>query len=627
MVHYVADNLLLFRKQFNQIYHVIRNKERDVERYQIIHTRSNYPTLEIQEADKASVFMHSKYDPVYEAEQWLDKSENQIGDASHILVFGMGLGYHIEAIIRKYPERKLYIIEPEIEHTLAAMEARDLSLILNHRNITVMSVGKDKLVFQHAAILMSNYIDSSLSVLYPPFYTKHYKDEIEQFTAIFRGSVLDARVNLHTHIRFKTEWSLNSIMNIPQTLFSRSIWPLKKQYEGCPMLVVGSGPSLDYNLEYLRELQHHIPIIAAGSSTKALLSAGVRPHMIVSMDGGAANYKIFRDLDTEGIPFVYSPMIQYQILEQVPQEDLHHVFISTDTLFKYLFDTNKPMQQIYSAASVTGVAMQLAAYFGSDNIILVGQDLSYPNHIMYANNVGNMNKEDAASFADECDAEVENVQGGMNPTQQKMLATLSDIEQIVSIHADECNFMNTSHFGAKIKGTTDVSLDNLLDKLKSNDMGHERFKQVWGDNTSDYTAREKKIIVDKIKMINDRLLKVQKQAISSMIKCMNNLEKALEVDDTNKISSSLIHINRYWEELTSEKIFDPVIGNFFQASILVYSRYVPRIVETQDPSEKGKLVLKHLGNLINMMNDDIPKLVTLMDSSLERVQERLLVNH
>ena len=55
-----------------------------------------------------------------------------------------------------------------------------------------------------------------------------------------------------------------------------------------PLIVIGSGPSLDAALEDLRVLGRHAILISAGSSLAALLRAGIRPHFHVHVERGSS---------------------------------------------------------------------------------------------------------------------------------------------------------------------------------------------------------------------------------------------------------------------------------------------------------------------------------------------------
>jgi len=74
--------------------------------------------------------------------------------------------------------------------------------------------------------------------------------------------------------------------------------------KGIPCIIVGSGPTLDYNIHLLKELQDKACIIACDSATKALLDYGIHPHLILSTDSKGAVAEFFRGMDLSKFNFI-----------------------------------------------------------------------------------------------------------------------------------------------------------------------------------------------------------------------------------------------------------------------------------------------------------------------------------
>ena len=53
-----------------------------------------------------------------------------------------------------------------------------------------------------------------------------------------------------------------------------------------PVIVVGSGPSLDQDIEHIRELKDTHIIVAAASSSYALLENGIDPDFLILLERG-----------------------------------------------------------------------------------------------------------------------------------------------------------------------------------------------------------------------------------------------------------------------------------------------------------------------------------------------------
>ncbi|GIQ62827.1 hypothetical protein PACILC2_13950 [Paenibacillus cisolokensis] len=272
-----------------------------------------------------------------ETVRWLEMNAEQIGQSKHILVYGFGLGYHIERVIEQYPDRTVHIMEPDIEVFLAAIEARDLTHIFNYPNIGIFGLGNDALTNVQFAQSVKTYIVDSFCSLFVPAYLRLYADEVSGFTKVFREMVLSERTNYATQILFKREWPENIVKNLPKTFEGRHLRNLQGYFRDMPALIVGSGPSLDQDLERIRQLQDHVPIFAAGSSIQGLLDKGIKPHMIVSIDGSEKNYEVFQDLDVSDIPFVYASYIKHKIIKEL-NSNLYHVFMSSDTITSHLFN-------------------------------------------------------------------------------------------------------------------------------------------------------------------------------------------------------------------------------------------------------------------------------------------------
>jgi len=98
------------------------------------------------------VALHSIYDPVREAREWVEYHRNEIGNASGIVVLGFGLGYHVAELLRA-TDKAVTVFEPRIDVLRAAFEASDLSDLLSQARIVTrcdeLAPGKKFRVLRH----------------------------------------------------------------------------------------------------------------------------------------------------------------------------------------------------------------------------------------------------------------------------------------------------------------------------------------------------------------------------------------------------------------------------------------------------------------------------------------------
>ncbi len=95
----------------------------------VVPSKAGPPSLKIGDAA-----LHSVYDPVREAREWVEHHAAEIGSSSSLAVLGFGLGYHVEELLRA-TGKPVTVFEPRPEVLRAALESRDLSAVLGRARI------------------------------------------------------------------------------------------------------------------------------------------------------------------------------------------------------------------------------------------------------------------------------------------------------------------------------------------------------------------------------------------------------------------------------------------------------------------------------------------------------------
>lgn len=113
----------------------------------ILNTKTSFPSLKI-----GNITIHSLYDPVKEAEEWVKYYRDRIKKASQLIVFGFGLGYHIIELCR-ITEVDIIVFEPRRDILRTAFELIDLTFIISRvRFITgneIPEVNKGFIILEH----------------------------------------------------------------------------------------------------------------------------------------------------------------------------------------------------------------------------------------------------------------------------------------------------------------------------------------------------------------------------------------------------------------------------------------------------------------------------------------------
>ena len=145
--------------------------------------------------------------------------------------------------------------------------------------------------------------------------------------------------------------------------------------------ICAAGPSLDQELAYLVNNSKERFIIAVDTSLPVLLSAGLMPDAVISIDAQHISYRHFLD----GLP---SHTALYIDLAGSPvaaaQSKAPRFFSGLHPLSLYISYFLHSAQLDTSGGNVGYAALSLAEYLGAQSIEIVGADFSYPKGKTYS---------------------------------------------------------------------------------------------------------------------------------------------------------------------------------------------------------------------------------------------------
>ncbi|CAH8767398.1 motility associated factor glycosyltransferase family protein [Paenibacillus dendritiformis] len=617
-MEYLLSNKKVLSRHFPQVVKMLEANTVDGDIYRKILSRDGSPNVEVHKNERI-VALHSLYNPLREASGWLQSVEGKLNDSNHVLVLGLGLGYHFQLLLNNYPMKKYYIYEPDIQLLHLALELRDMTSILNHPSVITLAVGEDDYVMAKLLESISSTVTDNFEEVTIPFYKQLYNETIHKFHSMSKQMILQYRSNIITQYVFEKAWFQNIMYNLDKVLTSKSIASLEKACNDVPAFIVGSGPSLTEDIEYIRKLTSKALIIAAGSSVQALLHYGIEPHIVVSMDGGKPNLRVFQNVDTTHIPLLFATAIHHGIVEQNHKWILS-VRVNHEELTPYLLSNNdeEPEPSFISTGSVTGTCIQFAAFLGCKKIFLAGQDLSYPDNKYYSEGVRHISEEAKKKTIIAADEWISNVSGGKNRTTKNMLVTLRDLELLLSIYPD-IEFINTSSKGAVIKNTIFRSMQECQEELcKLTDREKDWFKKL----INAIPARSEKLINQVGARLKSELkvLDVLNKKTQNIINLISELED-LHPGQYEKCRKLLFKLNKQWDQVTRNKSFMAYISFALKTPMSLYMRYVPDIINEGNEFKKSKLIVEHLGKFVVSISEFIPFAEQCIKEAIRRVDK------
>ena len=162
---------------------------------------------------------------------------------------------------------------------------------------------------------------------------------------------------------------------------------LKGLLKGKPCVLVSSGPSLDKNINVLKEYQDKVVIIACGSAIGALHKQGIVADYVVTVDPFQLLEDCIMPHVTEKTTLLTSVNTYHGLVDKFPGNKVFYynsgsIAVAGD-LIKYL-DVSCG---VYSSSTVTTPAFSLALFMDAAAIILIGQDMCIYDDKVYADGV------------------------------------------------------------------------------------------------------------------------------------------------------------------------------------------------------------------------------------------------
>lgn len=302
------------------------------------------------------------------ARQWIMGVTDKTGT---VVVYGFGMGYHIDEIMKRWPEKKIIIIEPDLRIIFFTMHIRNLEHIFDKCMIIT-----DEDVTTTMNILTSVICNPTnkgvqlitYSVLCPQFQAQ-LLEEAERFLSDFSTMV-------NTKNSICSKWYENRIRNI--AVPSVDAKKLIGKFSGIPGVLVGAGPSLKKQLNLLRKIQGKAVIVAASTAAEVLINNGIQPTLMVAIDQDPkTSGGLHENLDSD-IPLLWDGQIAQNSLKYKGKK-----FQFSLNVNKYARIALPDMQVIESGPSVSNASLDVMCQLGCNPILVVGQDLSYTDGKMY----------------------------------------------------------------------------------------------------------------------------------------------------------------------------------------------------------------------------------------------------
>lgn len=376
----------------------------------------------------------------------VDQALEGLGPDDLLVVAGPGLGWHLKALLDAPEHPRLLLYEPDrrrlaLMHCLgpwlrqapAATSEAELARIL----------GKE-LVYGRPG---------RARVFAPPAFEQAEPELCRQARGLVDAVASRARSDRDTRRARGGGWlnclaaNFGQVTKIPDLTLPAGV------FSGTPALVIGAGPSLDQSLAALQKLPFGTMVLAAASAIGPLARTGVWPHLALALEAKDESRQ-FAGADPKRTVLAAALSGHPNHFANWPGlAGLFHLQPWTAALTGL-------SRALPSGGHATSAAFSLAALWGCDPIILVGQDLAYTGGKAHAS--GRPGGEDGARPQKTL---VEAIGGGEVTTSVAMHSYIEWYREAAAFLAtadQPPRLINASFAGALIPGMEHMPLDQAL---------------------------------------------------------------------------------------------------------------------------------------------------------------------
>ncbi len=415
--------------------------------------------------------------PQAEADQWVRDLGEENLKHSHVMILGIGSGYHSLSFYHLSDENSyLWIVEPDLDLMNAVFYAIDLSeIILSTRVRIIGGMPETYIARQLFTGEIANRTRTQGVTLAPtPFARRFYAEYIKRLSSAIQQAIQTEQLSFRTETIQGKEILSNVIDNLPYIINSAGINQLQSQAAGIPAFVISPGPSLEAALDFMPDLRQCGYIIAVDTAYGILQRNNIPADIVVSLDFTKLNARHFELINNDEAYLVASVGIDCRIVQKYIERS-----------FFFTTGTNKIIQalpsigsrgELVATGSTAHSAYMLARLMGCSPIVLIGQDLAFDQGKMYAD--GAMQNDLDLPKPNPADmVEVISNSGKTVLTNRLYKMYLDKFVEIIYTSAG--NVINTSAEGAKIVGANVVPLQQVMAEIPTRDIDRKILSNIF----------------------------------------------------------------------------------------------------------------------------------------------------
>lgn len=605
----LADNIILLKNNFPDVYEGIKSREEnnEIQLFSLEKAKDGNDTIKYQHSNQ-NVYIHSKYNPIREAEAIIHKLEEneKIENETHVIFYGIGLGYHIEIFAERFPNTYISIVEPSTEVMCYFLDRVSLNKILRNRIVFIQN--GDNLDMFYKKLLDRR--DKSLVISELSVYSNIFAKEYDLFLKHIKSTANGARQGLRVNYAFKRRWIVNSVNNFKYVVNTPNILMENNGvFKGKTAILVSAGPSLNYEIENLREIKNKglAFIFSVGSAINTLVHYDIYPHAMCTYDPQEVNQLAFEkvnDLGIDSIPMIFGSSVGYETLTQYPGPK-YHMITSQDSVSDYFLKMkgDSKIEIVNDAPSIAVVTLEMMIKLGFSRIVLVGQNLAYLKERYYADGVSYEEEKIKNTIL------IQDVNDLLVETNESFINMKNNLENIIKKY--DANVINTTIGGARIDGTEFIELNHFIQSyLTEKIVEGTEFKNIIQSD-----IYNKEFILEQLERL-DKSHKMYNTLICNIKNYLRQLSELAKLNKEKQMRATHLKMDQQIGELENNDFFKTFGFPMNRVEYMLLVNTVQAAKTEKNMINRMKKIIKPTENLIDLLfsdsqfNEDLMRVLT-----------------
>lgn len=563
-----------------------------VKDFQIEKSKDNYDIAKIRK-DGKFIYIGSRYNMKGEIEKLLEKIENDCIQNEQFIVFGFAAGEHIKELRRKFPVSKIRVFEPNLS---IKEYFEQVDWVRKDKKLELYDCSKESIVLVSDQNFINEFNLDRIKIISFSNYSSVYSSELVELLKQVKESYLEMIVESNTKVRFSERWFKTIINNLPYIADSVLIDKHKNLYENKPAIIVSAGPSLDKNINLLRDIEKKFLIITGGRPLKGLIQKNIEPGLLVALDPQMINYELVKGyIEETNIPLLFFDTTNEKIVKN------HRGYKMFSTYNEFIFNVLDGKAKVLpTEGSVAHSMVSAAALLGCNPIIFIGQDFAYTNeraHSPYLEEKHNDNN--FKSIKSDMDIWVEDINGGKVRTSNVLNMYRLGMEKIISEYP-EIQFINATEGGARICGTIEMTLKEVIKKY-----GKEEVKKIpYIEPDIEFKER----MIKELRKMCISLVSIRKECVKAN-SYVNDLKNSNNIKKNDEI---ILKLNRIDKSLNEQ------IMQFSIIHTLLYPTLYDILTNNDIDNKKSECEKKQI--VINQSRKLYNALISVIDNNIDEIK-------